>query len=210
MSGHNSVLANQGKAFYFYFKIIIINIIYLKNKYINMKFRQFEFFLAIVEQESFSKAAEQCGATQSTLSNSMSQLEAELKGRLFSRTTRMVELTPYGEYLLPYFQSILDGKIEFFSAVNGYRNPNHKMVKIGFSPLIDAKRLNKVLAPFQQQNPDIRFFFKECLLDDIDNRLAQNIIDFAIVPKFGIEANYRSFEFYQDQLLYLPMGDEGA
>ena len=63
------------------------------------------FAKAAAEERSFSKAAEKCNVTQPTLSNGIALLEEEVGGRLFARTTRRVDLTPFGAQLLPLIEA---------------------------------------------------------------------------------------------------------
>ena len=81
-----------------------------------MKLRQLQFVQAVVEHGSFSRAAELCHATQPTLSNAIAQLETELGGKLFTRTTRRVDLTPFGAYLMPDLTAVLEARDEMRTA----------------------------------------------------------------------------------------------
>lgn len=167
-----------------------------------MNLRQLLFAQSVAETGSFSKAAELCHATQPTLSNAISQLEEELGGKLFVRTTRRVGLTVFGEYLLPFIRAVLDGRRELEKAAQAYYSPEHKLLRIGLSPLIDMKLVNQVLMPYRQEHPEVSLFFKECLLDDLDKRLDNEQIDFAVVPKHS--RNQQSCFFYEEILYYLP------
>jgi len=60
-------------------------------------------FLKVVEEGSFSAAARALGLTPSAVSRQISQLENELGGRIFQRTTRKQSLTEAGE---AYFQHV--------------------------------------------------------------------------------------------------------
>lgn len=60
-----------------------------------------QLFVRVVEEGSFSAAARYLGVTPSAVSRQISQLETELGGRLFHRTTRRQSLTEAGEV---YFQ----------------------------------------------------------------------------------------------------------
>jgi len=172
-----------------------------------MKLRQIQFAHAVAALGSFSRAAEHCNATQPTLSNSISQLEEQLGGRLFARTTRKVQLTPFGRYLLPYLKTVLDGRDEMLKAASAFHNPVHKLLRIGFSPLVDAKLLNNVLESYRRRHPDVSIFFKECLLDDLGKRFDDNMIDIAIVPRDMMVEGYDTHDFYSDELFYLPQDD---
>lgn len=174
-----------------------------------MKLRQLQFAKSIADTKSFSRAAEICHATQPTLSNAITQLEDELGGKLFTRTTRKVELTPFGSYLLPFLGAVLNDQEELEKAAAAFHNPVHKLLRIGFSPLIDMKLLNRIIEPFRQWHPDISIFFKECFLDDLSQRLENASIDIAIVPQFQVEGSIETSFFYRDPLFYLPQDTGG-
>src|SRR3954454_13497865 len=57
-------------------------------------------FLAVARERSFTKAAAKLGVSQSALSHAISGLEARLRIRLLTRTTRSVAPTNAGERLL--------------------------------------------------------------------------------------------------------------
>lgn len=176
-----------------------------------MNLKQLQFVVNVAETSSFSRAAELSFATQPTLSNGISQLETELGGRLFNRTTRKVELTSFGEYMLPRIQEVLHNRDELVQAAESYHNPSHKILRIGFSPLVDMQRLDQVLAPFRQANPDVTLFFKECFIDDLSQRLSREQIDIQIVPENEGSDGESSCLFYRDTLYYLPaLNDEPA
>lgn len=173
-----------------------------------MNLKQLQFVVQVAETHSFSRAAELCFATQPTLSNAISQLEDELGGRLFNRTTRRVELTPFGEFLLPRINEVLQGLDELTKAAESFRNPVHKILRIGFSPLVDMQRLDQALAPFRQTNPDITIFFKECFIDDLAERLSKGQIDVQILPTISESEGDQACLFYRDPLHYMPASDD--
>ncbi|MGW3803871.1 LysR family transcriptional regulator, partial [Streptomyces clavifer] len=53
-----------------------------------MELRQLEHFVAVAEEQHFTRAAERLAVSQSGLSASVRALEHELRTPLFSRTTR--------------------------------------------------------------------------------------------------------------------------
>ena len=61
-----------------------------------MEFRHLRHFIAVAEELHFARAAERLGMEQSPLSQSIRNLERDLKTKLFHRTTRRTWLTPAG------------------------------------------------------------------------------------------------------------------
>jgi len=66
-----------------------------------------QLFVRVVEEGSFSAAARFLGLTPSAVSRQVSQLEGELGGRLFQRTTRRQSLTEVGEIYFQYAHRIV-------------------------------------------------------------------------------------------------------
>ena len=77
-----------------------------------MNLGQLHFVHALVELGSFGKAAERCCVTQPALSNGIAQLEVELGGRIFTRTSRTVSLMSFGETILPLVKSMIETEAE--------------------------------------------------------------------------------------------------
>ena len=148
-----------------------------------MNLSQFRFALAAADELSFSRAAERCNVTQPTLSSGIALLEEEFGGQLFVRTTRKVELSPFGEKVLPLIQAVMRAQSELEAGVRAFYHPAHKLVRIGLSPLVDTRLLAQVLEPYQREHAGIETFFKECFLDDLDDRLRKAQVDMVIRPR---------------------------
>ncbi|MDD0974989.1 LysR family transcriptional regulator [Pseudomonas fontis] len=72
-----------------------------------MTVKQIRAFWAVAQSLSFAVACERLHLSQSALSLTIKTLEESLGGRLFSRTTRNVTLTPEGEALLPLARRLI-------------------------------------------------------------------------------------------------------
>ncbi len=66
-----------------------------------MDARQLEYFVAVAEELSFTRAAARCHVVQSALSYQIARLEREQGVTLLERTSRSVRLAPAGAVLLP-------------------------------------------------------------------------------------------------------------
>ena len=72
-----------------------------------MELRHLRHFVAVAEELHFARAAERLGMEQSPLSHSIRNLEAELKVKLFQRTTRQTWLTRAGAHFYDEVKRIL-------------------------------------------------------------------------------------------------------
>ena len=66
-----------------------------------MNLRQLQYFVAVVEEGNFTRAAQRLYVAQPSLSKQLAALEHELGGPLIERLTRGVRLTPSGRAFLP-------------------------------------------------------------------------------------------------------------
>jgi DNA-binding transcriptional LysR family regulator len=66
-----------------------------------MTLRQLEYLVAVIDEGSFGRAAQNLYVSQPTLSQQVRALEAEIGGPLVERLPRGVRATPTGEALLP-------------------------------------------------------------------------------------------------------------
>lgn len=74
----------------------------------NINFKQLEAFVAVVEQQSFTEAANRLYLAQSTVSNHIQALEQALNVTLFQRESRKhIALTPDGRRVYQYAREIM-------------------------------------------------------------------------------------------------------
>lgn len=80
---------------------MIIFVVIIKNIYGElMDLKNIETFIYVAEQNSFTKAAEKLGYTQSAVSFQIKQLENSLNTVLFERINHKIKLTPEGHRIL--------------------------------------------------------------------------------------------------------------
>ena len=72
-----------------------------------MEIKQLEYFIVACQKGSFNQAAECLYTTQPNVSKTISALEKELGRKLFERTSRGLQITPYGEAVREYAQIVL-------------------------------------------------------------------------------------------------------
>ncbi len=73
-----------------------------------MELRHLKTFIIVAESGGFTRAGEQLGYTQSTITNHIRSLEEEIGIPLFDRLGKKVILTEVGEHMLSYAHKILE------------------------------------------------------------------------------------------------------
>ena len=168
-----------------------------------MNIAHLRFAVAVAQVGSFSKAAIACHVTQPTLSNGIASLEEELGGKLFDRTTRSVNLTPMGSHLISYLERALSDLDEIKSVANGWRDPSHQLIRIGVSPVVNMRLVLDLLSDFRKAQPEIEFFFKECYLDDLAERLNSGQLDVLVLPETVSIDGTKRLLLYTEPLCYV-------
>ena len=124
-----------------------------------MDLRQMEHFLAVAEEQQFTRAASLRRVSQSGLSASIRTLEDELETTLFTRTTRSVELTDAGRALLPHARSMLAQAAAGKDAVVATRGEVVGELRLGAEQCLGVVDIPELLARFYARYPKVRVAF---------------------------------------------------
>ncbi|MCU1586015.1 MAG: putative LysR-family transcriptional regulator [Microbacteriaceae bacterium] len=96
-----------------------------------MDLRQLRYFVATVDERSFSRAAVALHVVQSSISAAVKGLEDELDTSLILRSARTFQLTPAGEELVPRARALLEAEREARDAVAGVSGRVSGTLRIG-------------------------------------------------------------------------------
>ncbi|MGK5682057.1 LysR family transcriptional regulator [Actinoplanes sp. URMC 104] len=121
-----------------------------------MEQRQLQFFVAVAEELSFTRAARRTHAVQSTVSASIRVLERELGAPLFQRSTARVVLTEAGKALLPEARRALDALDLARAAVDGVRDGIGGSLRIGTLSGLTAVDLPGLVRDFRERHPRVQ------------------------------------------------------
>ena len=121
-----------------------------------MDLRQLRYFLTVAEELSFTRAAARLNISQPPLSQQIAQLEAELETKLFSRTSRRVELTAAGQELQVQARALLDQAGRARLQVKAIGAGRRGKIEIGATGTILRGNLAVWLAAYRRHAPDVR------------------------------------------------------
>ncbi|MFI8299059.1 LysR family transcriptional regulator [Streptomyces nigra] len=138
-----------------------------------MELRQLEYFVAVADERSFTRAAERVHISQSGVSAQIRQLERELGAELFDRSARAVTLTVAGKAALEHARAALAAAGAVGQAVGEVTGLIRGRLTVGMvsgctlTPLFDA------LAAFHRAHPGVEL----SLLEDSSDRLTEGVRD---------------------------------
>lgn len=166
-----------------------------------MEIRQLRYFLKVAELLNFSEASKVLYVTQSTLSQQIKQLEAELDTTLFERNSHEVTLTEAGQKLVEYAQKVVvDADIcqqkmtDLKDLLTGELNIG---VTFTFSPL-----LTETVLEFIERHPDVRLNIIYKTMAELMEMLQRHEVDFVLAFK-PTEKNERieSYMLFNNKLV---------
>lgn len=120
-----------------------------------MKIKYLRYFTTLIEEQSFTKAAEKLCIAQPPLSRQIKNLEEELEVELIDRTSRPLRPTLAGEVLYRNALLILD-KIAETKRLTKSISKNYGILKIGFVVSLLYGLLPKIIATYRNVYPDIK------------------------------------------------------
>ena len=112
--------------------------------------------LAVARERSFTRAAAKLGVSPSALSQTVREVEARLKLRLLTRTTRSVSPTQAGEHLLRNVGPRLDEIDAELAALSEFSEKPSGTIRISATENAAMSVLMPVLGPLLSEYPDIK------------------------------------------------------
>lgn len=144
-----------------------------------MEIRNLISFVQVAEMNSFTKAAETLGYSQSTVSFQIKQLETELDCLLFERINHTITLTDKGEELLKYAHSINALTEEFMENMNPPKELQGSIHFVSPDSVCEDMLLTNY-GDFRKKYPKINLKFTnadtQVMFDMIDSNEADAII----------------------------------
>ncbi len=165
-----------------------------------MELRQLYTFRTIAALGSFNKAAEALNYAQSTVSEQIKALEADLKVRLFNRDGKQVLLTTAGELLLEYSQKMLNLEEEIKTEI-GNCDTVQGSLSIRIPETISIYYLPPILKKFNKRYPRVNLKMTNCSYYGLQEELKSGLINLA----FLISDSFREIDLEVLALKEIPL-----
>ena len=173
--------------------------------------RQLAVFVALVEQQSFTKAARQVGLSQSTVSGHVADLERRLDVLLVERNRGGVRPTAAGDALLPHARQVLRAEEGARDAVRELSGLVQGRLVVGASTIPASYLLPQLFAGFHERFPSISLRVAAGDSGEILDRLHEADLELGIVGSEPDGNDLDSFPIGEDRLvLVVAAGHELA
>ena len=160
--------------------------------------RQLQYLIALSEHLNFTRAAEACFVTQSTLSAGLRELEDALGAQLVERDRQTVIMTPIGSDVAQRARAVLAAAQDLVDAAAAASEPMTGIIRLGVIPTIAPFLLPQTVRTLKARFPKLRLALREDLTANLLTRLTEGRIDFALI----------ALPYDTNQLMVQPLFDD--
>jgi DNA-binding transcriptional LysR family regulator len=150
-----------------------------------MELHQLEYFVAVAEEASFTRAAARVHVAQPGVSAQVRRLESELGQQLLDRSGRSVRLTEAGSAVLPFARAALDAVTNARLAVDELAGLVRGQVTVGMVSGCALPVLAELLSGFRKQYPGVAISLTEDTSDRLAGMLGDGRLDLALIGAAG-------------------------
>lgn len=139
-------------------------------------------FLVLSQSCNYHAAAVELGISQPALSKHIKFLEESLGEQLFTRSTRNVELTPFGLMFLEHARRYSRMQTEMSQAVLQWQNRHRQILSIGTMPAAAEYGITECIAEFIKKNPGCYVELMDISVSRLKIMLKYGKCDLAFMP----------------------------
>lgn len=172
-----------------------------------MTLKQLRAFLALAKTLNFVSASLELNVSQSALSLTIKSLEDELGGKLFSRSTRKVEITQEGKSLIPHAQKLLMSWQDMEYDLKEKFKLNNSLLNIAVMPHISQIFLPGVIDNFSYLHPEIRLSFYDLTNLSVWEKVRDGIFELGICFEPDQFAGLEFYPLYREEFVLIVQKD---
>jgi DNA-binding transcriptional LysR family regulator len=147
----------------------------------NVTLRQLRVFIEVARLQSFSRAGDEIGLTQSAVSRCVRELEGEIGLKLIDRTTREVQLTDVGGNLVSSVSRLLSDLDDALREIREIGEQRRGRVVVAASPTVACRLMPRVVASCGRQFPYITLGLRDDVQSDVVRKVKSGEVDFGVI-----------------------------
>ncbi|HZZ10343.1 MAG TPA: LysR substrate-binding domain-containing protein [Paraburkholderia sp.] len=147
----------------------------------NVTLRQLRVFIEVARLQSFSRAGDEIGLTQSAVSRCVRELESEIGLKLIDRTTREVQLTDVGGNLVSSVSRLLTDLDDALREIREIGEQRRGRVVVAASPTVACRLMPRVVASCGRQFPYVTLGLRDDVQSDVVRKVKSGEVDFGVI-----------------------------
>jgi len=163
-------------------------------------FKHLQAFVTIVEEKSFTKAADRLYQTQPALSIQIKNLENILEVKLIERKEKEILLTDAGSIFYPEAKKMLENYTRTIEALAELKGLHQGNLSIGASTLPGEYILPEIVGKFKKIYPGVKVELKIADTGEVIEALKNREVQIGFLGVFPDEQKLYVHEFREDQL----------
>jgi DNA-binding transcriptional LysR family regulator len=174
---------------------------------LNMELSQLQFFVTVVEEGGFSKAAERVFRTQPAVSIAIRRLEEEIGTSLFERSQKAPVLTEAGELFYDYARRILALRDQALGVLTELQLLKRGRVRIGANESTSLYLLPHLILQYRSQYPNVMVEIFRHTSDRLPREVLARNVDFALMAYEPVGNDLSAFPVLRDELVLIVHPD---
>lgn len=166
-----------------------------------MTLQQLEYVIAVADHGHFTKAAEACGITQSTLSSMLHKLEEELDMEIFDRSSHPVQPTVSGRLVVEQARTVVCESRKLLESTLSECKRKSGVLRIAIAPTIAPCLVPQLIHEFAS-HPEVDFRASETRRDRIVEQLRLGDLDMGIFSVPRPIPGLLEIPIYHERLLF--------
>jgi DNA-binding transcriptional LysR family regulator len=159
--------------------------------------------LKVLEEGSFSRAADAVCRTQPAVSIAIRRLEEEIQAPLFDRSQKTPTLTAAGQVVREYAEKILALRDQARETVDQLRSLQQGRVRVGANESTSLYLLPQLILTFRDKHPDVRVELYRHSSERLPREVLDNNVDFALLAFEPVDRDLESFCVLKDELVLI-------
>lgn len=147
---------------------------------LNVTIKQMKVFVEVARALSFARAADILHLSQPAISLAIQNLEQNIGGKLFTRSTRNLDLTPEGKQFYPIALRLLADWNSALEDVHNLFTLNRGKLHMAVMPSFGANVLPQIIALYHQRFPHINLSINNIVMDDAIENVRKQRCELAV------------------------------
>lgn len=142
--------------------------------------RQIQYFQAVVKNNSFSRAAEECHISQSAISQQVQALERELGFILLDRKNRTFTLTPAGAYFYQKSLILVDDYERICREAGRIAHGKNAALRVGCLRSYSGREFYRAVQQFSMEYPAVNLDIQQGNHEELYRMLQEEQVNLAL------------------------------